>query len=132
MGWMFAELFLCRVNGVLERAAHEQQADHDGKRAGAEAAARMSMGDGREIAAGCKDVRKQTVWMAFAAQGMREIHAHGSDSHHSAAAFAVVGGARRFAAAGVQRGKAGGSRSAAAEEFFLLKQPAYLGTSRGY
>src|SRR5260370_16641545 len=120
MGWMFAELFLCRVNGVLERAAHEQQADHDGKRAGAEAAARMPMGDGREIAAGCKDVRKQTVWMALAAQGMREVHAHGGHAHHSAAAFAVVGGARRFAAAGVQPGEPRGSRGAAPQKLFLV------------
>src|SRR6266849_7777288 len=101
MGWMFAELFLCRVNGVLERAAHKQQADHDGKRAGAEAAARMSMGDRREIVAGCKDARNQAVWMALAAEGMRVIHAHGSHAHHAAAAFAVVHGPRHFAAAGL-------------------------------
>src|SRR5260370_35848205 len=92
----------------------------------------MSMGDRGEIVAGCKDARHQAVWMALAAQGMRVIHAHGSHAHHSAAAFAVVGGARRFAAAGVQRGKAGGSRRAAAEKFFLLKQPARFGISRGY
>src|SRR6266849_2691410 len=132
MGWMSVEFFLSRVNGVLERVARKQQADHDGKRARGEAAARMPMGDGREIAAGCKDVRQQTVWMAFAAQGMREIHAHGSHEHHSAAAFAVVGGARRSAAAGVQRGEAGGSRGAAAEKSFLLEQPAHFGASGGY
>src|SRR6266852_3324080 len=119
MGWMSVEFFLSRVNSVLERVARKQQADHDGKRARGEAAARMPMGDGREIAAGCKDVRKQTVWMAFAAQGMREIHAHGSH-------------ARRFAAAGVQRGEAGGSRGAAAEKSFLLEQPAHFGASGGY
>src|SRR5216684_1599789 len=62
--------------------------------------------------------------MALAAQGMREIHAQGSDAHHAAATFAVVSGPRHFAAVGLQRGEAGGPRRAAAEEFFLLEQPA--------
>src|SRR5713101_1353185 len=91
----------------------------------------MSMGDGREIVAGCKDARNQALWMALAAEGMRVIHAHGSHAHHPAAAFAVVHGPRHFAAAGLQSGEAGGSGRAPAEKFFLLEQPARFGVSRG-
>src|ERR1700687_4306411 len=91
----------------------------------------MSMGDRREFVAGCKDARKQAVRMALGAEGMREIHAHGSYAHCAAAAFAVVRGPRHFAAAGLQRGEAGSSRRAAAEKFFLLKQPARLRATRG-
>src|SRR5260370_35196467 len=98
MRWMFAELFLCRVNRIRERVARKHQADHDGKRARAEAAARMSMGDRREIVAGCKDARKQAVRMPLAAQGMHEIPAHGTYAHHQPAAFAVVHAPRTFAA----------------------------------
>src|SRR5260370_20803804 len=90
MGWMLAELFFCRVNGFGERLAHKRQADDDGKRPRAETAARMSVSDRGEIAAGCKDIRKQAVWITLAAQRAREAHAHGGHAHHSAAAFAVV------------------------------------------
>src|SRR6266704_258835 len=102
MGWMFAELFFCRVNGFGERLAHKRQADDDGKRPRAETAARMSVSDRGEIAAGCKDIRKQAAWITLAAQRMREVHAHGGHAHHSAAAFAVVHGPRHPAAAGLQ------------------------------
>src|SRR5260370_35178309 len=107
MGWMLAELFFCRVNGFGERLAHKRQADDDGKRPRAETAARMSVSDRGEIAAGCKDIRKQAVWITLAAQRVREIHAHGGHAHHSAAAFAVVHGSRDPASTGFKFREAG-------------------------
>src|SRR5260370_2887727 len=128
MGWMLAELFFCRVNGFGERLAHKRQADDDGKRPRGEAAARMSVSDRGEIAAGCKDIRKQAVWITLAAQRVREVHAHGGHAHHSAAAFAVVHGSRHPAAAGLQCREAGRSWRSAAEEVFLFERPAaFLG-----
>src|SRR5882762_7948051 len=49
----------------------------------------MPMGKGREIAAGCKNIREQAARVALASQGICEVHAHGSYAHDAAAPFAV-------------------------------------------
>src|SRR6266478_7018908 len=131
MGRMIAELFLCCVNGVRQGVALEQQTDNDGKDARAEAAAWMPVGNCSEFAAGCKNVRVETVRIALAVMGSREVHSHRSYAHHTATAFAVVHCPRYFAAAVLQRGEAGSSRSAATEKFFLLEQPARFGVTGG-
>jgi hypothetical protein len=87
--------------------------------------------DRREIAAGGKNIRKQTAAIALVAEGAREIHTYGSYAHDATAAFAVIHGAHYFAAARLQRGEAGGSRRAAAEKSFLLEQPAGFCVTRG-
>src|SRR5260370_33855677 len=91
----------------------------------------MPVGNCSEFAAGCKNVRVETVRNALAVMGSREVHSHRSYAHHAAAPFAVVHSARHFAAAVLQRGKAGGSRSTAAKKFFLLEQPARFGVTGG-
>ena len=61
MGWMVAQLFFRRVNGIRQRVPHQHQTDNHGKHARAEAATWMSVGKRREFAAGCKNVRVETV-----------------------------------------------------------------------
>ena len=65
VGFMVAEFFFRRVNRLLERAARQDQTDDDGEHAGAEAPARMSMGDGRQIAARPEDAGDQPVLFAL-------------------------------------------------------------------
>src|SRR5260370_23451860 len=91
----------------------------------------MPVGNCSEFAAGCKNVRVETVRNALAVMGSREVHSHRSYAHHAAAPFAVVNSAGHFAAAVLKRGKAGGSRSTVAKKFFLLEQPARFGVTGG-
>ena len=101
VGFVVAELLLRRVHRVFEGAARQDQTDDDGEHPRAQAAARMSMCDGRQIAAGREDAGNQPVLVALAAQRMREIHAHRCDAHYAAASLAVVCGPRDFAAIGM-------------------------------